>query len=160
MLVLAPYEVVVWGADRNRPLHRIGVQAFGEDEAKEMGLADFRRASLSEQRLRKVEHPSLPKVERVEVLSGIHLDPKKRQQSLFEDLADACVGSPMSDIQGACVNLLLTSVQRRYLTLAEAGARWDELMGRGKEALRRRFTGQVDERDPKPAHEIGNRLIG
>lgn len=160
LLVLQPYEVVLWGANRDRPLHRLIVQAFSEDEAKGMALADFRRLSTGEQVLNRVEHPVVPAIERVEVLSGIHLDPKKRQQSLFEDLADLCIGSSLEDIQGACVNLLLTSVQKRYLTLGEAEMRWDELMGRGKQALRRRFRGDTDYRDTSTETELGMRLIG
>jgi|SRR5215475_2365067 len=142
MLVLQPYEVVLWGAGRDRPLHRLTVQAFSEDEAKEAALAQYRIGFPWQQ-------PA--KVERVEVLSGIHLNPKKRQQSLFEDLADLCATSDakLEDIQGACVNLLLVSVQKRYLTLGEAERRWDELMGRGRQALK-------DRMDPV---ELGMKLI-
>lgn len=151
MLVLQPYEVKIWGEGKDRPLYKIIVQAFSEDEAKTDAMAYFRRS----------ETDQLPaKVSRIEVLSGVHLDPKKRQQSLFEDLAEACINSPMDDVQGAAVNLLLTSVQRRYIRLSEAETRWDELLGRGKEALRRRFTGATDGRDATVASELGQRLIG
>jgi hypothetical protein len=99
-----------------------------------------------------------PKIERVEVLSDIHLNPARRQQTLFEDLADQCIGHSMDDVQGAAVNLVLTGVQRRTANLADAERRWDELMGRGKQALRRRFRGETDARDPEP--EIAKRLVG
>lgn len=150
----------MWGINRDCPIHRIVVHAFSEDEAKELALVDFKSQYFAEQKLNKVNNPILPKIERVEVLWGIHTDPKKRQQSLFEDFADACLGFKLEDVQGACVNMLLTSVQKRYVTLEDAEARWDELMGRGKIAMRRRFLKLVDERDPKVAHELGNRLVG
>jgi hypothetical protein len=152
LAVLQPFEVVIWGASKDVPLYRIGVQAFSEDEAKADGIAHFRRS------LGPVDRP--PKVGRVEVLSDVHLDTARKQQTLFEDLADACIGHSMADVQGACVNLLLTSMQRRYQKLADAEARWDELAGRGKEALRRRYSGASDARDAAVETEIAKRLIG
>jgi hypothetical protein len=89
------------------------------------------------------------------------INPSRCQRSLFEDLADLCLGHPMNDVQGAAVNLLLAGVQRRYIKLSDAEARWDELMGRGKEALRRRYAGATDNRDANVvASEIGQRMIG
>lgn len=64
------------------------------------------------------------------------------QKKLFETLAWACLDQPISVIQGAAVNLLLTVVQRNFIKLADAEARWDELMGRGKIALQRRYRHQ------------------
>lgn len=148
LAVLQPFEVVIWGTDKTVPLHRVCVQAFTEDEAKADGLKSFWRLPESAGR----------KVDRVEVLSDVHLNTARKQQTLFEDLADACVGASLSDIQGACVNLLLTAVQRRYLKLADAEARWDELAGRGKEALRRRYQGATDARDVTLETEIAKKL--
>jgi hypothetical protein len=149
LAVLQPYEVVIWGADKSVPLYRIGVQAFSEDEARADAVAQFHRSH---------GHAHSPKFERIEVLSDVHLNTARRQQTLFEDIADACVGASLDDIQGACVNMLLTAVQRRYSKLPDAEARWDELAGRGKEALRRRHGGTTDARDRAAETEIAKRL--
>lgn len=149
--VLSPYEVVIWGNNKHTPLYRVTVQAFSEDEAKAEGVAAFRRQQAL------IIEPQSP-VERIEVLSDVHLSTARKQQTLFEDLADQCLGHSMTDVQGACINLLLTAVQRRHLRLADAEARWDELMGRGKEALRRRYGGSTDARDSATETEIAKRL--
>jgi hypothetical protein len=65
----------------------------------------------------------------------------------------------MDDVQGAAVNLLLTAVQRRSTNWMDGERRWDELMGRGREALRRRFGGHADERDKAAESEIAKRLF-
>src|ERR1700687_1872620 len=151
LAVLQPFEVVIWGASKDVPLSRIGVQAFSEDEAKADALRNFRDT---------LEPTGLPRppIERVEVLSDVHLNPARKQQTLFEDLADACVGHSMDNVQGATVNLLLTGVQRRHIKLADAEERWDELMGRGREALRRRYSRTTDARDATAEAEIAKRL--
>lgn len=148
LLTLRPYEVVIWGASKDVPLYRIGVQAFSEDEARTDAIRRFCDGLLGRP----------PPITRVEVLSDVHLDRGRKQQTLFEDLADTCLGHSLDDAQGACVNLLLTCVQRRYLKLADAEARWDELAGRGKEALRRRYAGAIDARDAGAETEIAKRL--
>jgi hypothetical protein len=148
LAVLQLFEVVIWGASKDVPLHRISAQAFSEDEAKADGIASFRKTQ------------PLAKIERVEVLSDVHLNPARKQQTLFEDLADACVGHSMDNVQGASVNLLLTAVQRRAVDLADAERRWDELAGRGKEALRRRYSKTPDARDATAEAEIAKRLVG
>ena len=84
---------------------------------------------------------------------------QQRQKSLFERLAEICLGSSLIDIQGAAVNLLLTSVQRRAKDKADAERRWDELMGHGKQALQRRYGGTLDARDANAETEIAHRLI-
>lgn len=152
LAVLSPYEVKIWGESKFSPLFVTGVQSFSEDEAKSAAVSEFQRSAALT--------PPIPKITKVEVLSGIHLDPARRQQSLFEDIADTCIGSSLENIQGATVNMLLTSVQKAHLKLADAEARWDELMGRGKQALRRRYTGTVDNRDVAMESEIANRLLG
>jgi hypothetical protein len=153
LAVLQPYEVVIWGGDKFTPLYRLTVQTFSEDEAKEQALAQFRRQdSLS-------GYMCPTKVERVEVLSDVHLNPARKQQTLFEDLADLCIGHSMEDVQGATVNLLLTAVQRRASNQADAERRWDELMGRGKQALTRRYRGDTDHRDKAMETEIAGRLF-
>jgi hypothetical protein len=147
VLKLQPYEVVLWGERKDTPLARIIIQAMSEDEAKQEVLRQYRMGSG--------DHAP---VTRVEVLSDVHLNTGRRQQTLFEDLADACVGNSMVDVQGAAVNLLLTVVQRNYIKLSDAETRWDELTGRGREALRRRFTGETDNRDKAAETEIARRL--
>lgn len=157
LAVLRPYEVKIWGENKFSPLYHVGVQSFSEDEAKEAGLVAFRQSAATDPALCGI---TPPKITRIEVLSDIHLDPARKQESLFEDIADACVGASLTDIQGATVNLLLTAVQRRYVKLAEAEARWDELMGRGKQALRRRYLKTTDARDVSSESEIAKRLVG
>jgi len=134
LLTLSPYEVILWGESKDRPLWRGIVQAFSEDEAKEQALHSW-RYSAAVQLHGANGNPS------VEVLFGSHLcnEPQKRQRSLFEELAEFVLGHSMADIESAAVNLLLTSVQRRAGNLAEAERCWDELMGRGKVALQRRY---------------------
>jgi hypothetical protein len=148
LATLRPYDVVIWGENKFTPLYRIGVQAMSEDEAKADGLAHFRRSDASS------------KVKRVEVLSDIHLNPARRQHTLFEDMADQCIGHSMDDVQGAAVNLLLTAVQRRAADLSDANRRWDELLGRGKQALCRRYRGDTDNRDASVASDIGKKVFG
>jgi hypothetical protein len=148
LATLQPYEVLIWGERKDTPLARIGVQAFSEDEAKTDALARWKIDPQNNFR----------KVHRVEVLSDVHLDTARRQQTLFEDMADQCIGHAMADVQGAAVNLLLTVVQRNYIKQADAEARWNELAGRGLEALKRRFTGQLDNRDKAAETEIARRL--
>jgi hypothetical protein len=147
LAILRNCEVIIWGENAFTPLDRIGVQAMSEDEAKADGLAYFRRS-----------HP-ISKVTRVEVLSDIHLNPARRQHTLFEDLADQCIGHSMADVQGAAINLLLTAVHRRAANANDAMRRWDELAGRGKQALQRRYRGDTDNRDASVASEIGNTIF-
>jgi hypothetical protein len=147
--VLQNYEVVIWGERKDVPLHRIGVQAFSEDEAKEDVMRRWRSSSPD-----AISY----KVSRVEVLSDVHLDTARKQHTLFEDLADQCIGHSMADVQGAAVNLLLTVVQRNYIKQSDAEARWNELAGRGLEALKRRFSGRTDDRDKAAETEIARRL--
>jgi hypothetical protein len=149
VLQLQPYEVVLWGESKDIPLYRVLVHTMSEDEAKQEALWQYKKAAF--------RHGPAP-VTRVEVLSDVHLNTGRRQQTLFEDLADACVGNSMVDVQGAAVNLLLTVVQRNYIKLSDAETRWDELTGRGREALRRRFTGETDNRDKAVETEIARRL--
>ena len=145
------YEVIIWGVDKTTPLFRVAAYAFSEDEAKDYALMRFRRSLLE---------TSKQKVERIEVLSEDHTKPEKRQQSLFEDYADVSLNHSMNDVQGAAVNLLITGIQRSHAKLSDAELRWDELMGRGKEALRRRFNGATDYRDENVvASEIGQRMV-
>lgn len=79
------------------------------------------------------------------------------QRDLFEKLCHAVVGHSTADIAGAATNLLLTVVQKRYLRLADAEARWDELMGRGRLTLQRRYGKRPDNAEE---HEISQRLVG
>src|SRR5579859_4541592 len=137
--LLSPFEVVIFGERKDKPLYRVSVQAFTEDEAKEMALQQY-RSTL---------HPGdlQPRISRVDVCDGIRITPHQRQRGLFEDLADCCVGERMEDVQGAAVNLLLTALQRAASDISDAERRWDELSARAKQALRRRMTGQADNRD-------------
>jgi len=41
--ILRPFEVIVWGANKDRPLYRMHVQALTEDEAKTDVLRQYRR---------------------------------------------------------------------------------------------------------------------
>jgi hypothetical protein len=154
--LLRPFEVVIWGENRDWPLYRCHVQAFSEDEAK----AD------AEQQLRlkfNKAHPhGIPiwPVTRVDVCEGIRDTPWQRQRGLFEDIAEVCLGEPLDVIQGAAVNLLLTAVQRHAKNQADAETRWNELAGRGLQALRRRYRGQTDMRDVAAESEIAGRLGG
>src|SRR6185437_9353251 len=120
-------EVVIWGERKDRPLDRIIVNAYSKDWAKRDAIAQFQR---------KPEWTAapMPAIDRVDVCDGVRATPQTRQRGLFDDLAEACLGSSMDDVQGAAVNLLLTAVQRRAMNLADAEQRWDELMGRGKVA--------------------------
>lgn len=152
LAVLRPYEVVIWGESKLSPVWRVMVSSFSEDEAKTEAVRGF---NGSPQWIGQ----TAPKITRIEVLSDVHLDQGRKQRTLFEDIADACIGASLTDIQGATVNLLLTAVQRRYVKLAEAEARWDELMGRGKEALRRRYLGTSDRRDDAAESQIAKRLM-
>ncbi len=154
LAILQPYEVVIWGDDKFKPLYRITVSAMSEDEAKVDAVAQFHKMELAAGR-----RVIVSQIQRIEVLSDVHLNPARRQQTLFEDLAELCVGAHMDDIQGATVNLLLTAVQRRAANQADAERRWDELMGRGKQALTRRYRGDTDERDKAAETEIGKRLF-
>ena len=77
------------------------------------------------------------------------------QYYLFEKLCHAVRGHSTADIAGAATNLLLTVVQKRHLKLADAYLHWDELMGRGRVALQRRY--KVSDPDEP---EIAQRLIG
>lgn len=154
LMVLSPYEVKLWGESKHGHIYHIAVQAFSEDEAKEQAIAQFRQGLTLERR-------PAPKITRVEVNGGGHIDTRKKQQSLFEDLAEACIDHSLEDVQGAAVNLLLTSVQRRASTLSEAERRWDELMGRGKVALGRRYRKEAAVGGPRDAAletEIAGRL--
>jgi len=78
------------------------------------------------------------------------------QLTLFKMLCKVVVGHPTTDIAGAATNLLLTVVQKRHLKLADAEAHWDELMGRGRVALQRRYGRQQDVTEES---EISQRLI-
>jgi hypothetical protein len=151
LAVLRPFEVVIWGDNKFVPIRRISVTAMSEDEAKESALSFFRRQYL--------EPSHVPTIGRIEVLSDVHLNPGRRQQTLFEDLADLCIGHSMDDVQGAAVNLLLTGVQRRARNQADAEQRWDELMGRGKQALIRRYRRDTDGRDKAAETEIAKKLF-
>jgi len=143
------YEVMIWGERKDAPLFHVGVQTFSEDEAKTEALGQYRA------------HGFVNKIERIEVLSDLHIKPERKQQSLFEDFADLSLGYDIADIQGAAINLAITGVQRAHVKLEVALARWDELMGRGREALLRRYVGETDHRDENVvASEIGKRMIG
>ncbi len=150
LAIIRPYEVVIWGENKYTPAYRIMVHAMSEDEAKADAVNQYQRLSLG---------VPAHKIERVEVLSDVHLNPARKQQTLFEDLADQCIGHSLDDVQGAAVNLLLTGVQRRAANLADAERRWDELMGRGKEAMRRRYRKETDVRDKAAETEIAKRLF-
>ena len=78
------------------------------------------------------------------------------QRALFEKLCHAVIGHSTSDIAGAATNLLLTVVQRRHVKLADAETHWDELVGRGRVALQRRYGKQQDQADE---HELSQRII-
>jgi hypothetical protein len=132
MLTLSHYEVVVWGESKISPLYRINVQAFSEDEAKEIALQYWMRDKVADK-----NRP--PKVTRVDVTSYNVASPVN-QKELFVRLADACLGEAMYNVQGAAVNLLITVFQKNFAKSADAERRWDELMGKGKEALRARYT--------------------
>jgi hypothetical protein len=148
-MVLAPYEVVVWGERKDKPLSRISVMAFSDDEAKSEALKQYRAANPF------AKEP----IQRVDVCDGVRVTPQQKQHRLFEDLAECCLGSSMDDVQGAAVNLLLTAIQRRAASLNDAEARLDELLGRGKQALKRRYCGETDARDAAAESEIGKRLL-
>lgn len=150
-MVLAPYEVVIWGERKDKPLDRISLMAFSADEAKAEALKRF-RATVG------LLMP-ISRIVRIDVCDGVRVTPQQKQHRLFEDLAEVCLGSSMDDVQGAAVNLLLTAVQRRAANLADAERRWDELLGRGKQALRRRYSGETDARDAAAELEIGKRLL-
>jgi hypothetical protein len=81
---------------------------------------------------------------------------EEAQRTLFEKLCHAVVGHSTADIAGAATNLLLTVVQRRHIRLADAEAHWDELMGRGRVALQRRYGKRQDSADE---HEMSQRII-
>lgn len=153
LAILQPFEVTIWGERKDTPLHRVMVRAHSEDEAKNDALRQCETMLVAQ------GHTVFPKVSRVEVLSDVHLNNARKQQTLFEDMADLCIGHSMTDIQGACINFLLTCVQRRHPKLADAEARLDELLGRGKEALKRRYGGEMGDQDKAVADEIGKRLI-
>lgn len=148
---LKPYEVVFYGENK-QPFHRVSVEAFSEDEAKASVLANYWKSW----------GPQSPaKIARIEVLSDVHIETGRRQQTLFEDMADVCIGHTLKDIQGACVNLLMTAVRRRYDKKADASARWDELMGRAKEALLNRYAKKPEDagEDAARSTEIANRIL-
>jgi len=80
---------------------------------------------------------------------------EERQRKLFEALAHTCLDHSMTDIQGAAVNLLLTVVQRNFIKLADAETRWDELMGRGRLALQRRYQDKSADAEREIAGRLG-----
>lgn len=79
------------------------------------------------------------------------------QRTLFTMLCKVVVGHSTADIAGAATNLLLTVVQRRHPKLADAEAHWDELTGRGRVALQRRYGKRQDTADE---HELSQRILG
>jgi hypothetical protein len=79
------------------------------------------------------------------------------QRTLFMMLCKVVVGHSTADIAGAATNLLLTLVQKRHLKLADAESHWDELMGRGRVALQRRYGKQPDTAEE---HELSQRILG
>ena len=84
-------------------------------------------------------------------------DPREdTQRTLFMMLCKVVVGHSTADIAGAAVNLVLTVVQKRHLKVVEALAHWDELMGRGRVALQKRYGKQQDAADE---HELSQRII-
>ena len=84
-------------------------------------------------------------------------DPREdTQRTLFMMLCSVVVGHSTADIAGAAVNLVLTVVQKRHLKSADALAHWDELMGRGRVALQRRYGRQHDAADES---ELSQRII-
>ena len=147
--ILRLFEVVLWGERRDVPLQRMTINTWSEDEAKNEAVKHYRHSfgALCEE------------IKRIEVLSDVHLNPARKQQTLFEDLADLCLGHSMTDVQGAIVNLMLSVVQRRANNLADAETRWDELTGRGKVALQRRYGGNIDARDKVLETDIAKRLV-
>ena len=154
--ILRPFEVIIWGEGRDRPLDSVSVQAFSDDEAKADAISHFRmRWAASHQH----DLSPVPKISRIDVCDGIRFTPAQRQRGLFEDLADCCLGEAMDDVQGAAVNLLLTAVQRSAKNQADAETRWDGLMGRGKQALIRRYRGDTDHRDVAAESEIAKKLF-
>ena len=154
--VLQPFEVILWGERKDQPLYREMVQSYSADEAKEATLARWRGNAYMDF---AVASAPVPKITRVDVLDGHRVTPHQRQRGLFEDLAECCINESLDDIQGATVNLLLTAVQRRAQNQADALTRWDELMGRGKQALIRRYSGTTDNRDKAAETEIAKKLF-
>jgi hypothetical protein len=150
--LLRPFEVVIWGENKDRPLWRGHVTAFSDDEAKEEATRQFHNPATL------LPSGMWPKITRTDVCDGIRITPTQKQHRLFEDIAEVCLGSSMDDVQGAAVNLLLTAVQRRAKDQADAETRWNELSGRGLRALRRRYSGQTDARDAAAESEIAKRL--
>jgi hypothetical protein len=151
--LLRPFEVIIWGESKDQPLYRWHVMAFSDGEAKEDAIR--RCISPCDAPLR---------ITRIDVCDGVRVTPHQRQRGLFEDLCDVCLGSSVSEIQGAVINVLLATVQRTSPKLADAEARWDEMMGRGKLALQRRYaapaTPGVVNAEKAEAAEIGARLGG
>jgi len=148
---LRPFEVVIWGDNKDKPLFRMQIMQYSEDEARDDCRREFKRCIPL--------GSAGPLVKRIDVLDGFRHTSKERQRGLFEDLAECCLGESMDDVQGATVNLLLTAVQRRAKNLPDALTRWNELMHRGRAALDRRYTGQTDQRDRAAESEIGKRLF-
>jgi hypothetical protein len=162
--LLRPFEVVIWGENKDRPLYRCHVQAFSDDEAKADALRSYDSAlglTNDGEIVRRNFRDTTPiRVKRIDVCDGIRFTPHQRQHGLFEDIAEVCLGESLDNIQGAAVNLMLTAVQRRAKGLPDAEARWNELAGRGLQALRRRYDGQTDNRDVAAEGEIAKRVFG
>jgi hypothetical protein len=151
--LLRPFEVVIWGENKDRPLYRCQITAYSDDEARTEAQNKFHNPATL------LPSGAWPKITRIDVCDGIRFTPHQRQRGLFEDIAEVCLGSSMDDVQGAAVNLLLTAVQRRAKALPDAEARWTELMHRGLAALQRRYSGQTDARDAETESDIAKRLI-
>jgi hypothetical protein len=148
MLTLSHYEVVVWGESKVSALYRVNVQAFSEDEAKEQALQHWMRDKVADK-----NRP--PKVVRVDVTSYKIASPVN-QKELFERLADACLGEAMYNVQGAAVNLLITVFHKNFTSMIDAEKRWDELMYKGKEALKGRYAKlPTTDREKEIAGKIG-----
>lgn len=64
---------------------------------------------------------------------------EQQQQALFLKLVHACAEQSVETIAGAVINLLITVIHRMNIKQVDAEARWDDLMGQGKELLKKRY---------------------
>jgi len=80
---------------------------------------------------------------------------EEQQRQLFEKLCHTVLNHSTTDVAGAAVNLLLTVVQRRHIKCNDALVHWDELMGRGRVALQRRYSQRQSVQDE---YELSQRL--
>lgn len=77
----------------------------------------------------------------------------EQQLELFKKLTKECSGQSAEAVIGAAINLLINAVRQAYPNLREAGARYDEVAGRGRQSLTEHYDGVTGKRRGIFAHD-------